>query len=45
MPGTTVTAHMYRMFYLVSVRKVVLVVKKKTSAFCNEAIGTWPSWN
>ena len=23
MPGTTVTAHMYRMFYLVSVRKVV----------------------
>ena len=24
MPGTTVTAHMYRMFYLASVRKVVL---------------------
>ena len=30
-----------------SSRKVVLVVKKKKkeSAFYNEAIGTWPSWN
>ena len=44
MPGTTLTAHMYMMFYLVSVRKVVLVVKKKC-AFYNEAISTWPSWN
>ena len=32
MPGTTLRAHMYMMFCLVSVRKVVLVVKKKKKA-------------